>query len=75
MPDSTTYLHLRDWRMKMKNSMVIKLECGCIAKRGNRPLDNQKFCCPGAGHGYQLSWLYYQITPDGRQYYNNRTPE
>ena len=67
---TTNFIHQRDFRMKMKDALVVKLACGCTRKQGLKPFPGQKFCCPGAGHGYQLTWMFWKHPDDPRTFHN-----
>lgn len=45
--------------VSQKTYVEVLLECGCKVKVRVWPQMGRKFCCPGAGHGYNLDWKSY----------------
>lgn len=54
---------------EFSRNMRITLACGCVIRLYQRPNNNAKFPCPGAGHGYQQPWKT-SVTADGYHYDN-----
>lgn len=66
----------RSYQRRKGKDFQVKLTCGCSLRMTNYPMDrNQKFGCPGAGHGYNVGWVTSTRLSTGTVSHNPKTKE